>query len=126
MFGLRTLKRDLEIKRDVDALIDVAEDGAAHPAHYRDPNFWRRVLTAAAALASVLPLPVQGRHAMNNWMAKAGMIAGTVVAVAGAFQSAPIPAKYQGYAALVGSFAAMLAGLYHPQPGVVATDQPAK
>lgn len=108
-------------KRAVD-VYELAAQAEANPRLYRDPSWWQRVVTAGAALVSVIPLPREGRRSMNNLFAKLTMVAGTVVAVAGALQHAPIPAKYQGIAAMIGSMAATLAGLYHPVPAV--TDQP--
>ena len=124
MFGLRRDLRFLKAGKAAKDVYDELDDATQHPSDYRDPAWWRKVLDAAGRLVHNLPLP-QGR-VMTNWMQKLGMIAGAAVTVAGALKDTPyIPAQYQPIVAVVGMFAGMLAGLYHPVP-VTATDQPAK
>jgi hypothetical protein len=54
---------------------------------------------------------------MQNIPTKIGMIAGVVVAGAGAFSQIPgLPPRLQGFAAIVAALAAALSGLYHPAP----------
>lgn len=100
-----------------DALMDVFQDAARQPALYTDPAWEQRVISAAMALYQSFPLPEEGRTQMNNALSKIGMVAGSVVAVAGALQSMPgLPPKYQGIATMVGTFAGMLASLFHTSP----------
>lgn len=123
MFGLRRDWRFLKAANAAKDVYDDVDDAARDPTRYRDPAWWRKVLDAAGRLAKTLPLP-QG-FVMNSWMQKIGMIAGAVVTVAGAMKDAPyIPTQYQPIVAVVGMFAGMLSGLYHPVPVPVATDQP--
>lgn len=110
--GVRLIK----IARAGEDVLDLLEDAAAHPELYRLPTWWERVLIAAQRLVDLIPLPEQGRQTMQNALSKLGIVAGAVVTVAGTVQALPLPAKYQGWAALVGSFAATIAGLYHPAP----------
>lgn len=121
MFGLRRDLRFLKAAKAAKDEYDRFDDAARDPSLYRDRAWWTQVLDAAGRLVTNLPLP-QG-WMMTSWMQKLGMIAGAAVTVAGALEDTPyIPAQYQPIVAVVGMFAGMLSGLYHPVP--VATDQP--
>lgn len=123
MFGLRRDLRFLKAGKAAKDLYDDFDHAAQHPDDYRDQAWWHTVLDAAGRLVKNLPLP-QGL-VMTSWMQKIGMIAGAAVTVAGALKDTPyIPAQYQPFVAVVGMFAGMLSGLYHPVPVPVATDQP--
>lgn len=126
MFGISKLIHLVKLRNRGDELYDLASDAEADPRLYRDPQWWEKVLRTAAAFLALIPLATKERQTMANWMQKIVMIAGLVATAAGALNGAPgLPPKAQGIVAIIGSFAAMIAGLYHPQPGT-PTDQPAK
>ncbi len=115
---MRNPLRWIGIYKAADALVDDFEDASKHPDLYREPAYWRRVLLAATALGDKLPLPSQGRQTMNNALSKIGMIAGLVAAGAGSIAPGLAGTKAGPVVTLIGTFAAMLAGLFHSSPTV--------
>ena len=81
--------RAVKVLLRANALHDVLSDGARRPELYRDSAFYRRGLTAVAALVEVLPLPPVWRVAimgflkslMKNWKTTViGLAAGSGIA----------------------------------------------